>query len=184
MLKNNNCIMHNKRDGLAYEKRIRTYSKRLVTTLSTALLIGYIATFVFNISGFSLHFAIAGAIISAISLALNVWSLTDHFRKQNTNKESGIENTSEQKKKLTKIYLDITSSVLFLIGGVVSLVCNIATLPLYEASIIYFASTSLFTLGCAVMVINTIKWLTDSKAEENNNVQVEQHSSSKIGQGA
>jgi hypothetical protein len=155
--------MCSENDKLVDRKKIRTYSKRLLTALSVVLTIGYAATLVCNVTDFSLHLAIIGAVLSAISLALNIWSLTDHFRKQNLDKK----NTSEQEKKLTKISLDIASSISFLAGGVTSLVFNIA---LHEASGIYFISASLFTLGYAIMAVNTIRWLIDSKPQTQKDV--------------
>lgn len=141
--------MYGEKDKLAYRKKVRTYSKRLVTALSTALFIGYIATLVFNISGLSVHSAALSITLSAISLGLNSWSRTDHFRKCELNKQLGVENSPGQK-KLTKIYLDIVSSVSFLIGG-------IASMSLFESSVIYFVSTPFFILGCAFMATNIVR---------------------------
>ncbi|MFP3026266.1 MAG: hypothetical protein ACEY3L_08495 [Wolbachia sp.] len=150
-------------ESLVYRKKIRTYSKRLVTALSTALFIGYIATLVFNISGLSVHSAALSITLSAISLGLNSWSRTDHFRKCELNKQLGVENSPGQK-KLTKIYLDIVSSVSFLIGG-------IASMSLFESSVIYFVSTPFFILGCAIMATNIIRtMISKPQIEENNNV--------------
>lgn len=53
-------------------------------------------------------------------------------------------------KKLTKICLDITSNVSFLIGGIASI------LPL-ESPIIPFVSTDFFILGCAFMATNIVR---------------------------
>lgn len=69
--------MYGEKDKLAYRKKVRTYSKRLVTTLSTISFIGYIAALVLNIPVLSLYFSIAGTIFSALSFALNIWSLND-----------------------------------------------------------------------------------------------------------
>ncbi|APR98145.1 hypothetical protein [Wolbachia endosymbiont of Folsomia candida] len=223
--------MRNKKDWLAYRKKMRTYLKHLVTASSIILLAGYIATSVFGISSISVYLAIAGVTISAISLALNVWSLIDHFQKHDANKQIGIENrllsnltcerqvlgaqeenrtvlnihedlsteattqfptevecrkksnTSKQKKKLTRICLDIASSVSFLVGGAIPLILSTAS---YDVSIISFVSTSFFIVGCAVMAVNVALWCTDSKLqkEENNNVQIEQHSFSGVEKGA
>ncbi|MGL9717949.1 MAG: hypothetical protein ACR5K9_04595 [Wolbachia sp.] len=134
---------------LVDRKKIRTYSKRLVTALSTICFIGYIAGLIFNISTLSLYCTIAGTILSALSFALNIWSLTDHFRKRNLNKQLGIENTPGQK-KLTKICLDIVSSVSFLIGGIIPI------LP-FESPIIPFISITCFILGCAAMTANIVQ---------------------------
>ncbi|BEP32099.1 MAG: hypothetical protein WBIAU2_03260 [Wolbachia endosymbiont of Drosophila biauraria] len=141
--------MYGEKDKLAYRKKVRTYSKRLVTTLSTISFIGYIAALVLNIPVLSLYFSIAGTIFSALSFALNIWSLNDHSRQQNLNKKSGIKNTPGQK-KLTKIYLDIASSASFLIGG-------IASMSLFESSVIYFVSTPFFILGCVIMAANIVQ---------------------------
>lgn len=155
--------MYSEKDKLAHRKKIRTYSKRLVTALSTALLIEYIATLVFNISGLSLHSAALSVALSAILLGLNLWSHADHFRKCELNKQLGVENTPGQK-KLTKIYLDITSSVLFLVGGIIPI------LP-FESPIIPFISATFFILGCATMAANFIRtMISKPQVEENNNV--------------
>ncbi|WP_341808690.1 hypothetical protein [Wolbachia endosymbiont (group E) of Neria commutata] len=157
--------MRSEKERLAGRREVRADLKFVVTTLSTAFLAGYIAALVIGISDFDLHFAIAGTILSAASLALNIWSLADHFLKRDANKKIGIEGTPEQKKKLTKIYLDIASSISFLAGGVASLACNPATLSLHEASIIFFVSTSFFILGCAIMAVNIIRRCADSKPQ-------------------
>ncbi|QOD38621.1 hypothetical protein [Candidatus Wolbachia massiliensis] len=159
--------MHNKQEALAHRKKIRTYSKRLVTTLSTISFIGYIAASIFDISVLSLCCTIASTILSVLSFALNMWSLKDHFRKQDLNKQLGIDNTPGQK-KLTKIYLDVTSSVLFLAGGIIPI------LP-FESPIIPFISTTFFILGCITMAANTIHTvLSKPQVEENNNHQNKQ----------
>ncbi len=150
--------MYGEKDKLAYRKKVRTYSKRLVTALSTALFIGYIATLVFNISGLSVHSAALSITLSAISLGLNSWSRTDHFRKCELNEQLGVKNSPGQK-KLTKIYLDIISSVSFLIGG-------IASMSLFESSVIYFVSTPFFILGCAIMATNIIRTLISKPQAE------------------
>ena len=160
--------MCNKKEELDYRKKIRTYSKRLVTTLSTALLIGYIAALVFNMSALSFHFAIVGTVLSAFSFILNTWSLTDHFRKQDLNKQLGVKNTPEQK-KLTKICLDITSNVSFLIGGIASI------LPL-ESPIIPFVSTAFFILGCAFMATNIVRtMISKPQIDKNDNLKASDH---------
>ncbi|WP_338062947.1 hypothetical protein [Wolbachia endosymbiont of Brugia malayi] len=84
--------MSGEEEKLAYRKKIRTYSKRLVITLSTTFFIGYIAAPVFSIPILSLYFSIANTISSALSFALNIWSLNDHFQKQDLNKQSGVKN--------------------------------------------------------------------------------------------
>ncbi len=131
-------------------------SGTLVTALSTASLIGYIAALVLNIPVLSLYFSIAGTILSALSFALNIWSLKDHFLQ----KQLGIAG----QKKLTKICLDITSNVSFLIGGIASI------LPL-ESSIIPFVSTAFFILGYVIMAANIVQtMISKPQIEENNNV--------------
>ncbi|MFP3015905.1 MAG: hypothetical protein ACEY3B_06515 [Wolbachia sp.] len=148
--------MYDEKNKLAHRKKVRTYSKRLVTTLSTISFIGYIAALVLNIPVLSLYFSIAGTILSALSFALNIWSLKDHFLQ----KQLGVAG----QKKLTKICLDITSNVSFLIGGIASI------LPL-ESSIIPFVSTAFFILGCVIMAANIVQtMISKPQIEENNNV--------------
>lgn len=143
--------MYGEKDKLAYRKKVRTYSKRLVTTLSTISFIGYIAALVLNIPVLSLYFSIAGTILSALSFALNTWSLKDHFLQ----KQLGVAG----QKKLTKICLDITSNVSFLIGGIASI------LPL-ESSIIPFVSTAFFILGCVIMAANIVQTMISKPQAE------------------
>ncbi|MBC6686583.1 hypothetical protein H9I48_05165 [Wolbachia pipientis] len=148
--------MYDEKNKLAHRKKVRTYSKRLVTTLSTISFIGYIAALVLNIPVLSLYFSIAGTIFSTLSFALNIWSLNDHFLQ----KQLGVAG----QKKLTKICLDITSNVSFLIGGIASI------LPL-ESSIIPFVSTAFFILGCVIMAANIVQtMISKPQIEENNNV--------------
>lgn len=47
--------MYGEKDKLAYRKKVRTYSKRLITTLSTISFIRYIAALVLNIPVLSLY---------------------------------------------------------------------------------------------------------------------------------
>ncbi|MDG7053024.1 MAG: hypothetical protein LKM45_04030 [Wolbachia endosymbiont of Alcedoecus sp.] len=144
--------MYGKKNNLAHRKKVRTYSKRLVTTLSTISFIGYIAALVLNIPVLSLYFSIAGTTLSALSFALNIWSLKDHFLQ----KQPGVVG----QKKLTKICLDITSNVSFLIGGIASI------LPL-ESSIIPFVSTAFFILGCVIMAANIVRtMISEPKVKE------------------
>ncbi|WP_338406339.1 MULTISPECIES: hypothetical protein [unclassified Wolbachia] len=148
--------MYGEKNKLAYRKKVRTYSKRLVTTLSTAFFIGYIAASIFNISALSLCFTIVSTVLSALSFILNIWSLNDHFRQQ---KQLGVAG----QKKLTKICLDITSSVLFLVGGITPI------LP-FESPIIPFISTTFFILGCATMAANFVRtMISESQIDQNNN---------------
>ncbi len=133
------------KEGLIYRKKIRTYSKRLVTVLSIASLSGYIAALALNISSLSLYFTIVSTMLSALSLVLNVWSLTDHFSQRDLNKQ-----LVPRQEKLMKICLDIASSVSFLIGGITSI------LPL-EFPIIPFISVAFFILGCTFMATNFIR---------------------------
>ncbi|WP_250295297.1 hypothetical protein [Wolbachia endosymbiont of Oedothorax gibbosus] len=148
--------MYGEKDKLAYRKKVRTYSKRLVTTLSTAFFIGYIAASIFNISALSLCFTIVSTVLSALSFILNIWSLNDHFRQQ---KQLGVAG----QKKLTKICLDITSSVLFLVGGITPI------LPL-ESPIIPFVSTAFFILGCTFMAANIVRtMISEPQIDQNNN---------------
>ncbi|WP_264732582.1 MULTISPECIES: hypothetical protein [unclassified Wolbachia] len=149
--------MYGEKDKLAYRKKVRTYSKRLVTTLSTASFIGYIAALAFSIPVLSLYFSIAGTILSVLSFALNIWSLKDHFLQQ---KQLGVAG----QKKLTKICLDITSNVSFLIGGIASI------LPL-ESPIIPFVSTAFFILGCAFMAANIVRtMISKPQIDKNDNL--------------
>lgn len=144
--------MYGEKDKLAYRKKVRTYSKRLVTTLSTISFIGYIAASVLNIPVLSLYFSIAGTIFSALSFALNIWSLKDHFLQ----KQLGVAG----QKKLTKICLDITSNISFLIGGITPI------LPL-ESPIILFVSTAFFILGCVIMAANIVRtMISEPQAKE------------------
>lgn len=131
--------MYGEKDKLAYRKKVRTYSKPLVTTLSTISFIGYIAALVLSIPVLSLYFSIACTTLSVLSSTLNIWSLADHFRQRDLNKQLDVKNTPGQE-KLTKICLDITSNVSFLIEGITPI------LPL-EPSIIPFVSTAFFILG-------------------------------------
>ncbi|TVS84263.1 hypothetical protein COM43_004865 [Wolbachia pipientis] len=148
--------MYDEKNKLAHRKKVRTYSKRLVTALSIASLSGYIAALALNISSLSLYFTIVSTMLSALSLALNIWSLTDHFLQ----KQLGVAG----QKKLTKICLDITSNVSFLIGGIASI------LPL-ESPIIPFISTAFFILGCTFMATNFIRtMISQPQIDENNNV--------------
>jgi hypothetical protein len=151
--------MYNEKEELAYRKKIRTYSKRLVITLSITFFIGYIAASIFSISVLGLCFTIVGTILSALSFILNIWSLNDHFRKQDLNKQLGVESTPGQK-KLTKIYLDITSSVSFLVGGIIPI------LP-FESPIIPFISATFFILGCATMAANFIRTMISEPQAKN-----------------
>ncbi|OCA06756.1 hypothetical protein wTpre_1099 [Wolbachia endosymbiont of Trichogramma pretiosum] len=84
--------------------------------------------------------------LGELSLALNIWSLNDHFRQCGLNKQL---DTSWQD-KLMKICLDITSNVSFLIGEITSI------LPL-EFPIIPFICIAFFILGCAFMATNFIR---------------------------
>ncbi|MDG7057615.1 MAG: hypothetical protein LKM43_05810 [Wolbachia endosymbiont of Penenirmus auritus] len=146
--------MYDERNKLAHRKKVRTYSKRLVTTLSTISFIGYIAALVLNIPVLSLYFSIAGTILSALSFALNIWSLKDHFLQ----KQLGVAG----QKKLTKICLDITSNVSFLIGGIASI------LPL-ESSIIPFVSTAFFYSRLCYLAANIVQtMISESKVKERN----------------
>ncbi|WP_341821475.1 hypothetical protein [Wolbachia endosymbiont (group A) of Myopa testacea] len=157
--------MYGEKDKLADRKKVRTYSKRLVITLSTASFIGYIAALAFSIPVLSLYFSIAGTILSVLSFALNIWSLKDHFLQQ---KQLGVENTPGQK-KLTKICLDITSNVSFLIGGIASI------LPL-ESPIIPFVSTAFFILGCAFMAANIVRtMISKPQIDKNDNLKASDH---------
>ncbi|MGL9758838.1 MAG: hypothetical protein ACR5LA_08580 [Wolbachia sp.] len=144
---------------LVDKKKIRTYLKRLVTALSTICFIEYIAGLIFNVSTLSLCCTTVSTIFSALSFALNIWSLKDHFRKQDLNKQLGVKNTPGQK-KLTKICLDITSNVSFLIGGITPI------LPL-ESPIIPFVSTAFFILGCVIMAANIIQTMVSEPQVEN-----------------
>ncbi|WP_353280378.1 hypothetical protein [Wolbachia endosymbiont (group B) of Silvanus unidentatus] len=137
--------MSYEKERLIYRKKIRTYSKRLVTALSIASLSGYIAALALNISSLSLYFTIVSTMLSALSLVLNVWSLTDHFSQRDLNKQ-----LVPRQEKLMKICLDIASSVSFLIGGITSI------LPL-EFPIIPFISVAFFILGCTFMATNFIR---------------------------
>jgi len=153
------------KERLVYRKKIRTYSKRLVTALSIASLSGYIAALALNISSLSLYFTIVSTILSALSLALNIWSLTDHFRQRNLNKQL---DTSRQE-KLMKICLDITSNVSFLIGGIIYI------LPL-ESPIIPFISTAFFILGCTFMATNFVcTMISQPQIDESNNLKSSSH---------
>ncbi|RDD34021.1 hypothetical protein Wcon_01944 [Wolbachia endosymbiont of Cylisticus convexus] len=148
---------------LVYRKKIRTHLKRLVTALST---IGYIAALALNISVLSLYFSIASTILSALSLALNIWSLTDHFRRHDLNKQLD----TPRQEKLTKICLDIASSISFLIGGITFI------LPL-ESPIIPFISTAFFILGCTFMATNLVRTMINQpQIDENNNFKASDHS--------
>ncbi|OWZ25363.1 hypothetical protein [Wolbachia endosymbiont of Wuchereria bancrofti] len=115
----------------------------MLSYYTTTFFIGYIAASVFSISILSLYFSIAGTISSALSFALNIWPLNDHFQKQDLNKQSGIKNIQEQK-KLTKIRFDIIANIFFLIGEITHI------LPL-KSSIIPFISTTFFILECVIM---------------------------------
>ncbi|WCR58463.1 hypothetical protein [Wolbachia endosymbiont of Ctenocephalides felis wCfeJ] len=134
---------------LVDRKKIRAYSKCLVTTLSIASFIGYIASLVFGLPSLNLCSAALSIALSIVSLSLNMWSYVDHCRKCNLNSQLGIGNTSGQE-KLTKIHINIASSALFLIGGVVPI------LP-FESPIVPFISITFFILGCAAMVANIVR---------------------------
>lgn len=63
-------------------------------------------------------------------------------------------------KKLTKICLDITSNISFLIGGITPI------LPL-ESPIILFVSTAFFILGCVIMAANIVRtMISEPQAKE------------------
>ncbi|MDM8335798.1 hypothetical protein [Wolbachia pipientis] len=152
---------NSEKERLAYRKKVRTCSKHLATTLSTTFFIGYIVASILNISVLSLYCSIVGSILNALSFALGIWSLTDYFRQRDLNKRFGVEDTLGQK-KLTKIYLDVIHSVLFLIGGITPI------LP-FEPSIIHFVSTVFFILGYAAMAANIIRtMLSEPKVEKLN----------------
>ena len=152
------------KERLVYRKKIRTYSKRLVTALSIASLSGYIAALALNISALSLYFTIASTILSALSLVLNVWSLTDHFSQRDLNKQ-----LVPRQEKLMKICLDIASSVSFLIGGIIYI------LPL-ESPIIPFISTAFFILGCTFMATNFVcTMISQPQIDESNNLKSSSH---------
>lgn len=150
---------------LVYRKKIRTYSKRLVTALSIASLMRYTAALALNISSLSLYCTIVSTMLSALSLTLNIWSLTDHFRQCGLNKQL---DTSWQD-KLMKICLNITSNVSFLIGGITSI------LPL-EFPIIPFISVAFFILGCTFMATNFVcTMISQPQIDESNNLKSSSH---------
>ncbi len=153
--------MYDEKNKLAHRKKVRTYSKRLVTALSTPSFIGYIAALAFGIPVLSLYFSIAGTIFSALSFALNIWSLKDH----SLQKQLGVAG----QKKLTKICLDIISNISFLIGGIASI------LPL-ESPIIPFVSTAFFILGCAFMATNIVRtMISKPQIDKNDNLKASDH---------
>ncbi|MDR0288777.1 MAG: VIT1/CCC1 transporter family protein [Rickettsiales bacterium] len=144
---------------LVDRKKMRTYSKRLVTMLSIASFIGYIASLVFDVPSLNLHSAALSIVLSIVSLGLNMWSYVDHLRKRNLNNQLGIENTPGQE-KLTKIHINIASSASFLIGGI------IPVLP-FESPIIPFVSITFFILGCAAMAANIVRtMISEPKIKE------------------
>lgn len=144
------------KEELAYDrKKIRTYSKRLVTTLSILFGSAYLTTLWFNISGFSLYFAISGTILSLALLTLHSLSLNDQLHKHNMNKKIDIENTDEGK-KLIRMSLDMVSSISSSLGGIISLVSRIASLSLHDHSIIFAVSTLFFALGYTIMAVNIV----------------------------
>lgn len=152
------------KERLVYRKKIRTYSKRLVTALSIASLMGYTAALALNISSLSLYCTILSTMLSALSLALNIWSLTDHFRQRDLNKQ-----LVPRQEKLMKICLDIASSVSFLIGGIIYI------LPL-ESPIIPFISTAFFILGCTFMATNFVcTMISQPQIDESNNLKSSSH---------
>jgi len=152
-------FMSREKEELANRKKIRTYSKRLVTTLSIASFIGYIASLVFDVPSLNLHSAVLSIALGIVSLGLNMWSYVDHFRKRNLNNQLGIENTPGQE-KLTKIHINIASSASFLIGGI------IPVLP-FESPIIPFVSITFFILGCAAMAANIVRtMISEPKVKE------------------
>ena len=135
------------RDYLAYEKKIRTYSKRLVTALSIVLGIGYTATLFFQISGLSLYFPIASLALSTASLMLNIWSLNGYFQRQEIDKKSGVQEKNSF--KLAKICLNIISSTSFLSGGIISM------LP-FKTPNICFITTPFFIFGYVITAANLV----------------------------
>ncbi|WP_253299975.1 hypothetical protein [Wolbachia endosymbiont of Chironomus riparius] len=157
---------------LECKKKIRTYSKRLLTALSVALGIGYLATLALHISGFSLHFAIAGIILSVLSLILNTWSFNHYFENKKLNIK--LKRKEENPKKLTKIHIDIASSIFFLIGGIESVspfietyVASYISTFTIEAYLAPYVPTFLFALGYTMMAISFIKSiLLDSEKED------------------
>lgn len=151
--------MSREKEELANRKKIRTYSKRLIITLSIASFIGYIASLVFDVPSLNLHSAVLSIALSIVSLGLNMWSYVDHFRKRNLNNQLGIENTPGQE-KLTKIHINIASSASFLIGGI------IPVLP-FESPIIPFVSITFFILGYAAMAANIVQtMISEPKVKE------------------
>lgn len=108
-----------------------------------------------------MYFSIAGTIFSALSFALNIWSLKDH----SLQKQLGVAG----QKKLTKICLDIISNISFLIGGIASI------LPL-ESPIIPFVSTAFFILGCAFMATNIVRtMISKPQIDKNDNLKASDH---------
>ncbi|MCM1001157.1 MAG: acyl-CoA reductase [Wolbachia endosymbiont of Melophagus ovinus] len=157
--------MSREKEELANRKKIRTYSKRLVTTLSIASFIGYIASLVFDVPSLNLHSAALSIALSIVSLGLNIWSYVDHFRKRNLNNQLDIENIPGQE-KLTKIHINIASSASFLIGGI------IPVLP-FESPIIPFVSITFSILGCAAMAANIVRtMISEPKVSKVENLQV------------
>lgn len=61
-----------KKKRLVDRKKIRTCSKRLVTTLSIASFIGYIVSLIFNVPSLNLHSAVLSIALSIVSLGLNM----------------------------------------------------------------------------------------------------------------
>ncbi|MDN5248150.1 MAG: hypothetical protein QWI36_03375 [Wolbachia endosymbiont of Tyrophagus putrescentiae] len=151
------------KDGLIYRKRVRTYSKRLVTILSIVLGLGYI---ILDVMNFNLCFAVAGIILSAISFGLNLWSLNDHKKKQELNKEFAIkENKLDIRNKSVKISLDMLSSSAFFMGGVLSALMTIFILPIDHS-----IPATCFTIGYLVITLNIVmglgKWLGSTKLDD------------------
>lgn len=147
------------KEELAYKrKKIRTYSKRLVIGLSILLGLAYLATSWFDTPDFSLYFVIFGTLLNLALFALSSWSLNDHLHKQDMNKKVGIENTRslDERKKLIRISLDMTSSISSSLGGIISLVGSIASLSLRDHSIIFAISTLFFALGYTIMAVNIV----------------------------
>ncbi|HCE59735.1 MAG TPA: hypothetical protein DEQ74_02815 [Wolbachia sp.] len=147
---------------LAHRKKIRTYSKRFFTVLSAVLSTGYVATLVCRIPDFSIYFAAVGAVVSIISLTLNMWSLTDHFRKKELDEKHKIQEKTSG--KLTKICLDITSSGLFVLGGIILVLPSDLLLPfnLLSSLGLPIVSTPFFALGYAIMAVNCTRSIINS----------------------
>lgn len=158
---------------LAHRKKIRTYSKHFFTLLSAALSTGYVATLVFRVSDFSIYFATIGAVVSMISLILNMWSLTDHFRKRELDEKHKIQEKTSW--KLTKICLDITSSGLFVLGGIILALPYDLLLPfnLLSSLGLPIVSTPFFALGYSIMAVNCTRSIINS-------LQVDKHCNGEI----